>query len=451
MTRVRIGDRALGRASSKPAVGATRSARLSAAIASPLGVLTLLPTLVALVGVVLTLLGQRALKDSNLSMASERIDEETSLLARNIGIALEQSDAMLDRLGALARDRDPSQSYVSTAQSLRDLMQGRAGVSFISISFPDGTFQAVYRDDKDGALRFQISRVTEDGTLVKRFSFIGHEALQPYIEERTDYDPRSRPFYALAVQAEHRVWTKPYPFFKTHYTGITRAEAVHTNGELHAVITVDFDVAALSGILARIALGGATTLLYANDGTVLAYPRGSDAIARLPLRRDRALLYSDIDDPLLNSFFNELGAPSAMGAGQLKRITVNGAALLVAQKAVSADPDLPWSVATLMPEAQVLGVLHQHQRQSTLLACLATLLASGLSFLFARHILRTRNEIAVARAEARDAAACVQELGSYRLVEMWARAAWARSGAPSTACSCAKLRSSWSAWKPAPA
>jgi serine/threonine protein kinase len=418
MTKLRIGDRALGRASSRPAAGASRLTRLSAAIASPLGVLTLLPALVALVGILLTFIGQRALRDSNLTMARDRIDEETALLARGIGIALEQSDAVLERLAPLAREHDSSEPYAATAQALRDLMQGRAGVSYISISFPDGTFQGAYRDDKDGALRFQDSRVGREDSVVKRFSFVGHERIEPYLEEHTDYDPRTRPFYALAVAARHRVWTKPYPFFKTHYTGITRAEALFTGSELHAVITVDFDVSALSAILSRISLGGATTLLYSNDGTLLAYPRGAAAIGRLPLRRDRALLYSDVDDPLLNSFFAELSAPVSTSAGELNRISVNGAQLLVARKAVSPDPDLPWSVATLMPEAQVLGALHEHQLHSSLAAALATLLTSGLSWLFARHILRTRNEIAVARAEAREAVARAQELGSYRLVEM---------------------------------
>src|SRR3954470_10860994 len=98
MVRSRIGDRALGRASVKPAPGQTRAQRLSAAIASPLGVLTGLPSLVALIGLVLTLVGQHALRDANLSMAGDRINEEAALLARSVGIALEQSDAILERL-----------------------------------------------------------------------------------------------------------------------------------------------------------------------------------------------------------------------------------------------------------------------------------------------------------------------------------------------------------------
>ncbi|HEX3855276.1 MAG TPA: hypothetical protein VHW01_30140 [Polyangiaceae bacterium] len=60
-------------------------------------------------------------------------------------------------------------------------MQGRAGVSYISISFPDGTFQGAYRDGKDGALRFQDSRVGALDTVVKRFSFVGHQRIEPYL------------------------------------------------------------------------------------------------------------------------------------------------------------------------------------------------------------------------------------------------------------------------------
>src|SRR6188474_3891562 len=106
MTAVRIGDRELGRQATRQSRGLSRMARLSATIASPIAVLTLLPLLVASIGVFLTLVGQRSLRASNLSMASDRIDEETSLLARSISAALEQSDPVMDHLGALALDHD---------------------------------------------------------------------------------------------------------------------------------------------------------------------------------------------------------------------------------------------------------------------------------------------------------------------------------------------------------
>ncbi|HYQ29638.1 MAG TPA: serine/threonine protein kinase, partial [Polyangiaceae bacterium] len=419
MTAGRIGDRELGRQATKQSRGLSRMARLSATIASPLAVLTLLPLLVASIGLFLTWVGQRSLRESNLTMASDRIDEETTLLARGISAALEQSDPVMDRLSSLALDHDPIKGFDRAAHSLRDLMQGRPGVSYISVSFPDGTFQGAYRDE-DGSIRFQDSRVTSEGTVVKRYTLIGHERITPYYEERSSYDPREREFYKLAVSSEQRVWTKPYPFFKTHYTGITRAQAVREQGSanVHAVITVDFDVTALSAILSRTSMGGATTLLYTQDGTVLAYPHGEGRINDLPLRHDRALLYSDLDDPLLNSFFKEFNGPEHAPASGLTELDVKGEKQLVAEKPIAVGSDLGWSVATIMPEALILKELHEHQRRSTLAAALATLVATGMAWLFARHILRTRREAAFARAEAREAVARAQELGSYRLVEM---------------------------------
>ncbi|MEI9942412.1 MAG: serine/threonine protein kinase [Pseudomonadota bacterium] len=418
MTAGRIGDRELGRQATQ-AHRPSRVARVSAAIASPIAVLTLLPLLVASIGLFLTVVGQRSLRDSNLTMAGGRIDEETTLLARSISAALEQSDPVLDRLSLLAQDHDPIKSFDRVAHSLRDLMQGRAGVSYISISFPDGTFQGAYRD-RDGAIRFQDARVSPQGTLVKRYTLVGHERLAPYFEEHNDYDPRKREFYKLAASSAERVWTKPYPFFKTHYTGITRAEAVRESGtrNLHAVVTVDFDVTALSAIMSRISMGDATTLLYTEDGVVLAYPRGEGRINDLPLRQDRALLYSDLDDPLLSSFFEEFSGPNHPPASGLTELAVDGQKQLVAEKPIVVGRDLGWSVATIMPEAVILNALHRHQQKSMLAAALATLLASGMAWLFARHILRTREEAAVARAEAREAVARAHELGSYRLVEM---------------------------------
>jgi serine/threonine protein kinase len=419
MTAARIGDRELGPESSKKSSGLSRTARVSAAIASPVAVLTLLPLLVASIGIFLTVVGQRSLRDSNLTMASDRMDEETMLLARSISGALEQSNPVMERLASLARDHDPIKSFDRVAHSLRDLMQGRPGVAYISISFPDGTFQGAYRD-LDGLIRFQDSRVTPQGTVVKRYTLIGHERIAPYFEEHSSYDPRTREFYKLAVSSNQRVWTKPYPFFKTHYTGVTRAEAVRepNSPEVHAVITVDFDVTALSAVLSRTAMGGAATLLYTRDGNVLAYPSGEGRINDLPLRQERALLYSDLDDPLLNAFFKNIDAPAPTPASGLAELDVNGEKQLVASKPIIAEGNLGWSVATLMPEAHILKALHEHQQKSTLAAALATLVASLMAWLFARHILRTRREAAVARAEAREAVARAQELGSYRLVEM---------------------------------
>ena len=324
-----------------------RSARFRRRIAASVAI-------VLMVFVVLALLFEkRSVRAASADMAIDRIDEETTLLARSISAALEQSDPVMDRLSSLARDHDPLKAYDRVAHSLRDLMQGRPGVSSISISFPDGTFQGAYRDE-DGSIRFQDSRVSARDSIIKRYTLVGHERISPYYEEHIAFDPRGREYYKLAVSGGHRMWTKPFPFFKTHYTGIARAEPVYESDSktLHAVITLDFDVTALSVVLSRASMDGAATLLYADDGTVLAYPAGEGRINNLPLRQDRALLYSDLDDPRLNAFFSEfVGKPDTLAVHE---IAVEGEKQLVVAKPLAAGDDLGWFVATIIPEARLL-------------------------------------------------------------------------------------------------
>src|SRR5262245_40181781 len=151
---------------------------------------------------------------------------------------------------------------------MRDLIEGRPGIAYVSLSFPDGTFQGAYVEE--GRVLFQDSRVEPGGTRVRRFRTDGRKELALHFEERTAYDPRTREFYKLAQASQGPVWTKPYPFFKTHYTGITRTQAVRSaQGELRAVLTVDFDVNELSRHLVRIPVAGSRVVLHDEAGTLL--------------------------------------------------------------------------------------------------------------------------------------------------------------------------------------
>lgn len=382
--------------------------RMGAAVGSPLGVLVVVPGLVLVVGVLLTVIGQEALARSSLALGRQQVSAHNSLISREIGLALGQSDAVLERLRALALVHDPGQPFDAAAATMRDLMQGRAGVAYVSLSFPDGTFQGGYVDT-DGSLRFQDSRVGPSGTRVRRYDTDDRQRLALRSEETTSYDPRQRGFYTLAVGAKQAVWTKPYPFFKTHFTGITRAQALRdAAGNVRAVLTVDFDVNELSRALERVPIPGARVLLYADDGTLLADPADAQRIQALPLS-DRTLSYRDLKDPLLDAFFATTADTAATS------FDANGKSYLMDRASVG-EPALGWHVATILPEEVLLGPSRVYKRSAALLALAALGIAFGVALLFARHIVRMRKETAAARAAAKRAAAEAQDLGSYRLV-----------------------------------
>lgn len=398
-------------------IGLSRADLVTRALASPYGVLIVFPAIVLVVGIFLTLVGQKALKASNVTLGQRRLSEQATLVAAHLQSALGAADPMLDRLSDFALTHDPDKPIEPAAAVLLDLMHGRAGVSFISISFPDGTFQGA-SFDIDGVLRFQDSRVGPNGTLVRRYDYQGHGPLRLQREEDTGYDPRQREFYRMVEARRERVWTKPYPFFRSHYTGVTRAAPVYLQrgGErrLHAVLTVDFDVNELSKLLRAGELRNMRTLLYTSNGTLLAYPQGEKRIAQLPLNRDRALSYRDLGDPALNAFFAAL--PKS-GQQRLVTFDVTDEPHLSAIAPVSPDQGLDWSVAYMVPERVFFESLHLYGRRAFGIAAVAVLLALAVSIAFARLVVRVRREAAEARAEAKRANQAARELGSYRLVK----------------------------------
>lgn len=401
------------------------ASRIGAKLASPLGILLILPGIVSVVGSFLTLLGGHALEASNLAVAQERTLEQARLVATSVRDALDQSEPVLDRLNDLALHHGPELPYQPFAHALLDLMKGRAGVSYVSASYPDGTFQGAYVDT-DGALRFQDSRVEAGSTRVLRYDYGERGALVRLREDRSAYDPRVRGFYRLATRQQARIWTEPYLFYDSNAAGITRAAPVYagrgSKRRLHAVTTVDFDVNALSSYLQRRQLRGMRALLYASDGTILAYADDTRAGVRLVAPEKRPLRFQDLADPLLSAFFEDARRQAA-GDARVASLRVGEERYFAAIAPVSKDPSLPWSIAYLAPERQFMRELHIYQDRSLWIGGSAVLLSTLFAFLFARHITRVREEAEVARADARKARALAlearaeaRELGSYRLV-----------------------------------
>ena len=391
--------------------GTTRGpARLARALASPIGVLITLPAIVAAAGLGILWVGRDATRTASDEMARSQLLEQARRIESDVAYALDQAEPLLARLRTLA---DRARPLEDTLVRMHDLMIGRPGVSYVSVSFPDGTFRGAYLPRGGHGLEVQESRVTERGTEVARFTVEGG-ALARAREEITKYDPRQREFYQVAVRTGARAWTAPYPFFGSHETGITAAEPVLDGGALRAVITVDFEVGALSSFVARPGLPGARSLVYTRDGVILAYP-AADRLA-LPaaeqLLRREALRDPGVDAllaqpaPTTQQFF-ELAAADGTYLASVAPIGGRRAGVPVA---------LDWYVATLVPASTLLGPTRALQRWSLAVSGVALAGAVGLALVLAWNLVRMRRQVAVSRERARSAEARARELGAYRLV-----------------------------------
>jgi serine/threonine protein kinase len=378
-------------------------------------VLITVPLLVALVGISVTIVGQRALGDTSLSMARDRFVEQSTFASERMAFALGRAEYVLDRVSEVQRERTSNQSADEFALVLRDLITGRAGMTQVYVGYPDGTYQGVYTAD-DGSVRYQESRVGEGGGKFRHHRFSA-KRLEWDRDEPTEYDPRKRTWWSVALKEGKRAWTEPYPFFTGNRTGVTRVEPITgADGRLHSVMAVDFDVSALSEFMARAETPDVHALVYAGDGVVLAYPKAATQIAKLK-PTNHALNYRDVNDPLLSAFFHALPQLSNEMKGGFAQFEVENKPMLATIAPIGGAKGPGWHVSVLVSEQAFLGALKTHRRQSLLIAAGALLASVLAAWVFARNIVRARRAVAVARAAADRASRQAMELGSYTLLD----------------------------------
>ncbi len=393
--------------------GAPPPERVGRALASPLGVLILVPLLVIASGVTILLLGRSATREASDSMARRQLAAQAADVEHDVAFALDQAEPMLASLRALA---DPTLPIDRVANQLQNLVVGRPGVANVSIGFPNGTLRGTFLDVATGELRVQESLVAT-GTLRTNYSF--HDGFHIVGSETTDYDPRKRPHWDLATKAKQRVWMPPRVFFTSHETGLTVAEPIYaSDGALVAVTTVDFDVTEMSAFVVRAPFEGARTIVFAADGTILAYPAAQ--VPEAATKANRLLRHEDFADPALEALFATIKDQPLGELHYFKLHAPDGDYLAsvapVGGKRAGIAAPLDWHLATLVPERVLLGPTHRLERQSVIASGGALAIAIGVALLFAWNLVRMRRAVTTARAEARTAEARAKELGSYRLV-----------------------------------
>ncbi len=394
--------------------------RVARALASPLGVLVTIPLLVIAVGVGILLVGRNATSSASHSMARRQLTEQAAAVQSQVAFALDQADPIIDRLRVLANSQLPLED---TLIRLHDLVVGRPGVSYASISLPDGTFRGAYLGE-GGRVEVQESTVGPSNTDVTRYTVVGSR-LMVLRKEIKSYDPRQRGFYQLAERTQARSWTDPYPFFRSYETGVTCTEPVYVDvgrtKKLTAVLTVDFDVGALSSYVARPALDEARSIVFTRDGIILAYP-SAEKLA-VPTT-EKLLRYTDLRDPALVALFDHMNRAGKLGPeSDLSFVSLqatNGTHLAsiapIGGKRAGIAVPLDWYVATVVPSRTLLGPTEALVRSSAIASAVALLIAVGLALVLAWNLVRMRRQVAASRAEARSAEKRARELGSYRLV-----------------------------------
>jgi serine/threonine protein kinase len=387
------------------------AASVARLFASPGAVLVILPALVIAAGVTVLLLGRRATRDTAENMARHQMTAQAEAVRHDVESALEQADPVFKMLRTLADAAMPTPDALTR---LHDIVVGRP-VTNASIAFPIGVLWHTFKDPKTRETRVQESRVGDKETTRTNYALV-QGVPEVIATEISNYDPRKRPHYQVAVEAKKRVWLPPRVFSSTGKTGVTVSEPVYTaDGELGAVLTLDYDVTEVSDFIRNPPLAGARSVVFTSDGTILAFP--SAPLPENATKEKRLLRHTDYNDPALAALFDAFGTTTQTEL-RFMHLEAGADKYLVSISVIGGKhAGLEWYLATLVPQATLFTTMKRLNRDSLLASGGALAIAMGVALMFAWNILRMRRAVGVAREQARSAEERAKQLGSYRLVE----------------------------------
>lgn len=358
--------------------------------------------LVALVYGVL-LLHERSRSDALMlqqaGAAARRIGREaaaavdTELRPARVSVAL-LATGVLGRAGSEAE-------RLAALPQMAAALRANASVSAVYAGTRTGSFALLRRlddaatrkrmDAPDGAA-FGLQLVSRDGGTVPRGSYRFYDAdLRELLRSdrpEYDFDPRTRPWFALASQAgEGRlVQSAPYRFFTTGEPGVTLAQA-----QGGAIVGADVSLKALGDMLSKPQISRSAELLIATQaGEMLAEARRVKEPAQKPGQNLPAV--GDAASPLMRALWARRDA-----AGQLAPVqSVDGrewvSHALPLQGAVEAGAPLVLLMAAPREELQAFQL--ESRRHGFYISLALMLLLLPLVHLLADRVSRPLRHLA---------------------------------------------------------
>lgn len=253
------------------------------------------------------------------------------------------------------------------------------------VRLPDSvtTFGPAEEPVPEGASRVYRSIDQAVGARLERYLYLdeGGEIVAAQSDTGT-FDPRGRPWYAGAIEAEDIVVSPVYVFASTGRPGVTFSRRVTgPGGRLLGVVGVDLSLDAISGILGRIRIGEAgEVFLLSRDGDLISQSgyAGGDAAAE--------------ENPVVAAALAEW-----RGSGRdFFRIEVPGArgAYLVSVQPMSEIFGMQPLVGVVVPERQFVGAIDEATWRALQYAGLILVIAVLATMLLARLLSRHLREVA---------------------------------------------------------
>lgn len=337
----------------------------------------------------------------------EAVSNETVANTESFLAPAERSAEELSRL--LERGRLDDEVGLPADELFFDILRVNETFDGIFVGRSDGSFTYVIRNDVGG---YTTKEIAIDGDGARTVTNSDHDEDHTELSSTDDpldpFDPRTRPWFDLALEADGTgVWTAPYVFFSSGLPGVTRAQAVPVEGGEDIVVGIDIRLEALSTFMGdRQASPNGGSFILDRQRSVVAYS-GEGQVTD-----SNELASADqLDDPPVGFVSELIGELNGEDLNEFLSGSVEGQDYQFAVTSLTNNPD--WIVAVTAPDDDFLARVRDEQTTSRSISAIGgaasvLLLAVGGLVVNNRYrrergIAETALSTAVARAEERDA------------------------------------------------
>jgi class 3 adenylate cyclase len=275
--------------------------------------------------------------------------------------------ALLERLGMHVLRDAPMVALVSVADAAGNYLMLRRN--------PDGGIDTKLMERQGGRLTTTWTRRDAQGHVI---------ATEP--DPKDMFDPRTRPWFSGALQAEGISWTDAYVFFTDKKPGVTASIATRqADGSPSAVIGVDISLDELSNFLGSLRVSSRSESLIVDDkGNVIAYRRpttpATDASGEIRLTR-----IPELNEPLVTQAYDRL---RVSGPGR-SIIGMDGQRYIIVGSSLASIIARNWMLLFLVPESDFVGSVARNTRTSVIMSGAVIIMGLFLAGLLIRQGLVT--------------------------------------------------------------
>ncbi|MGC1273106.1 MAG: SpoIIE family protein phosphatase [Planctomycetaceae bacterium] len=212
------------------------------------------------------------------------------------------------------------------------------------------------------------------------------------------FDPRVRPWYEAAVTAEAPTWSVPYAWVGGNHRqttlGIAYAVPIRDDeGQIVGVLDSDISLKDVSRFLAqaRVFESGEAVLVDA-DGKLIATSMNTAVV-----NDDGARIAAvDAGEPLIADVAKHVGSFASVSLPHEFVVRSGKQAFRVEVRPLQNPWDLPWRLAVIVPESEVMAGVAAMRLQASLISGIVVVITLGLGMLAAFSIVRPVTAVAAA-------------------------------------------------------